>query len=356
MFQYRLVLRQRNNGVSISRLKKGGNQRCNDGSKLLSSWTASKFHIVANASTTTTTRQRKAVEGRHLQPYSRSDARGRRLQKRLFVTKETTSGALLKSSPERSEKTNRILAQEEDQQDPYQQALAALPKGGQIHLDFFGEPVTFFNFTGKDISNVVAALDVFEIGIATKGKAFTGGGEEDGLNVQAAHSAAMAWSELLRHASILNNQQPSYGLDDNDDTADTQITATAPMLSYVATAPLLAQTGVGYLKYIDSLLEQVESGVDELANSKIQMFTLASDAAKMKGNKYLNPREKAHLQALDCMLNHDHKRAMLVLVKHLEICPGDGLALSIVLDLAHTVGDPNAALRYILFSVYKGVF
>lgn len=35
----------------------------------------------------------------------------------------------------------------------------------------------------------------------------------------------------------------------------------------------------------------------------------------------------------------------MILLRHLQKCPGDGLALSLALDLAHTVGDSSAALR-----------
>jgi hypothetical protein len=227
-----------------------------------------------------------------------------------------------------TESAGTDLSSSDVQKDPYERAVAELPEGAQIHLDFFGEPVTFFGVSaGDNLSNVVAALDVFEIGVVTKGKAFTGGGEEHGLPVQAAHSAALAWSDLLRHASVMNRGSEK----------------SAPMLAYVATAPVLAQTGVGYLKYLDSLLGQVESGVEGLP--PIQMFDLAKNAAAMKDHEYLNQREKAHLLALDCMLRQDHKRALIVLLRHLELCPGDALALSIALDLAHTVGDPDAALR-----------
>lgn len=53
--------------------------------------------------------------------------------------------------------------------------LQNLPQGAQIHLDFFGEPISFFGVeNGENLENVVAALDRFEIGLVTKGKAFTG--------------------------------------------------------------------------------------------------------------------------------------------------------------------------------------
>jgi hypothetical protein len=57
----------------------------------------------------------------------------------------------------------------------FEEALSELPKGAQLHLDFFGEAVSFFGVNNQDnIQNVVASLDRFIIGIASKGKAFTG--------------------------------------------------------------------------------------------------------------------------------------------------------------------------------------
>lgn len=115
------------------------------------------------------------------------------------------------------------------------------------------------------------------------------------------------------------------------------------MLGYIAVAPMLAQTGVSYINYIDHLLSQVPSGVDGVP--ALQMLPLARKAAESKENEALNQREKNHLLALDCMLGHDHKRALMILLRHLNMCPGDGLALSLVMDLAHTVGDKDAAFR-----------
>lgn len=215
--------------------------------------------------------------------------------------------------------------------DPYEQALSELPNGVQILLDFFGEPITFSGIASSDmnksISSAVASLDGFIIGVASKGKSFTGGGEEEGIFVQSAHSSALAWSDLLRNASLWNST-PSRS---------------APMLAYAAVAPILAQSGVAYIKYIDSLLCIVDSGVDGFP--VIQLLELAHGAALEKDNKILNPRERSHLQALHCLLHHDHKRALLILLRLLQKCPGDGLALSLALDLAHVVGDSSAALR-----------
>ncbi len=215
--------------------------------------------------------------------------------------------------------------------DPYDQALRKLPDGAQIHLDFFGEPITFFGVSAsegeKSITSAVASLDGFIIGVASKGKAFTGGGEEEGIFVQGAHSAALAWSEILRHATIWNSKRGQ----------------SAPMVAYVAIAPLLVHTGVGYMKYLDHLLRTVDSGVEGLP--PIQLSALAQQAASKKDDESLNTRERNHLQALHCLLHHDHKRALVILLRLLQKCPGDGLALSLAIDLAHTVGDSSAALR-----------
>jgi hypothetical protein len=135
-----------------------------------------------------------------------------------------------------------------------------------------------------------------------------------------------AWADLLRHATIWNSNEKS-----------------APMLAYIAVVPLLVQTSVSYINYIDHLLLQVESGVDGLPS--LQLMLLAEKAAAAKDDENLNQRERTHLQALDCMLQHDHKRALAILTRHLQSCPGDGLALSLALDIAHTVGDKDAALR-----------
>ena len=52
--------------------------------------------------------------------------------------------------------------------------------------------MTFLGLNNEDnIQNAVASLDRFVIGVSTKGKAFTGGGEDFGLNVKSAHSAAL---------------------------------------------------------------------------------------------------------------------------------------------------------------------
>jgi hypothetical protein len=191
-----------------------------------------------------------------------------------------------------------------------------------------------------NISSAIASLDGFIIGVASKGKAFTGGGEEDGVSTQSAHSAALAWAELLRHAAIWNKADDSNG---NSTSPTTPEITAAPMLIHVAVAPILAQTGIAYFHHLDSLLRQVDSGVEDLP--PISIVDLARRAVATIDNAFLNSREKAHLKALDCLMRQDHRRAMMVLYRHLQVCPGDALALSLLLDVAHTVGDAEVALR-----------
>jgi len=237
-------------------------------------------------------------------------------------------------------------------QDPLERALAELPKGAQIHLDFFGEPVTFLadngNNDSKDIAPAVASLDGFLIGIVSKGKAFTGGGEEMGINAQSYHSAALAWSELIRHAVVWNNYASFSTTDDNS--------CCCPMLIHAAVAPVLAQSGAAYVHHLDQILQHVDPGIEGLTEP-ISLLSLAEKAvANLNDNNGYNidhtaklssltTREVAHLTALKCLLRNDHRRAMMVLYRHVMVCPGDALALSLLLDVCHTLGDSQVALR-----------
>lgn len=113
------------------------------------------------------------------------------------------------------------------------------------------------------------------------------------------------------------------------------------MLAHIAVSPLLVQTGVSYVRDIDNLLSQVPSGVDGVP--PLQMLPLAELAADQRRNQDLDTRERTHLNVLECLLRHQHKRALAILGKHLQRCPGDCLALSLLMDLAHVVGNRQAA-------------
>jgi hypothetical protein len=257
----------------------------------------------------------------------------------------------------RNEENRRRQQEQQSQltpiQDPLERALSELPKGAQIHLDFFGEPVTFLGDDGKnsskDITPAVASLDGFLIGIVSKGKAFTGGGEEMGINAQAYHSAALAWSELIRHAAVWND----YGSSSN---STTDASCRCPMLIHAAVAPILAQSGAAYVHHLDQILQHVDSGVEGM-EEPVSLLTLAEKAvANLNDNNGYNTdptaerssltsREVTHLTALKCLLRNDHRRAMMVLYRHVMVCPGDALALSLLLDVCHTLGDSQVALR-----------
>ena len=73
------------------------------------------------------------------------------------------------------------------------------------------------------------------------------------------------------------------------------------------------------------------------------MLDIARAAVANKDEPHLHQRERWHLQALECLLRHEHKRALLILLKILRNCPGDVLALSLAMDIAHVLGDKDAA-------------
>ena len=188
-----------------------------------------------------------------------------------------------------------------------------------VHMDLFGEPVTFFG--GEDMLDAIAAMDEFVVAVLSKGNTCSYGGDEEGLSAQAAHSAALTWAELLRAAAL-------WGV-------------SSPMLAVAAIGPLLAQANAGYLRTVDSLLKQVDSKV----SVPVSMLDIARTAASMKDDERLTPRERRHLEALHHMLRRERRQAMEVLLRLLQQAPGDALALSLTIDLANTIGDRSSAMR-----------
>jgi hypothetical protein len=207
-----------------------------------------------------------------------------------------------------------------------------LSKDVHLELDFFGEPVSFVGLSPEDTtSNAMAAMDGFLLCAVSKGKTCTSGGEEGGLEIKSAHSAAIAWAEALRHAAVWNQ-------------AGETTNRSAPMLAVVAVAPVLAQAGVAYVKHLDTLLKQAKSRAPGLP--PIQMYDMAVTAASHKDDtRRINQRERMHLKALDYLLQNEYPTALTIYLKILRSCPGDALALSLAMDLALTLGDKQAALR-----------
>mmetsp|Transcript_19458 Transcript_19458/g.30023 ORF Transcript_19458/g.30023 Transcript_19458/m.30023 type:complete len:504 (+) Transcript_19458:1-1512(+) len=199
-------------------------------------------------------------------------------------------------------------------------------------MDLFGEPNSFLGVHENTkraamVHSAAEALDTFLVAVVTKGSSASDGGDEEGVSTMSAHSSAIAWTDIVKHSAMWNTKPSSSSR-----------VAAAPMLAVVAVAPLLAQTGVEYIRHVDTLLAQT-------TQPSVQMVSMASIAITMKDHPHLAPREKAHLQALDCLLHNDHPRALRILLKLLQQCPGDVLALSLAIDIAQTLGDKQAALR-----------
>lgn len=262
-------------------------------------------------------------------------------------------------------------------------ALAALPPNAQLQFDFFGEPVTFQGTSPNDsTANAMAALDGFILAVATKGRTCTGGGGEEGLEMKSAHASAIQWAELLRHAKVWNTYEEeedeevskskkkrdkssmqeaetmggdetkeSDDKDINDEVEETQKTLAlpkfAPMLVVATVAPVLVQAGKGYIQFLDKLLQHGDSLVPGMG--PLQIMPLLEVVLARQDDKALNERERQHIQALEHMMKYDHETALWVYLKILRSCPGDVLALSLAIDLAYTLGDKSAALRYVNF-------
>ena len=207
-------------------------------------------------------------------------------------------------------------------------------------LDFFGEPITFFSSDTKNTvnatattDNAMAATDSFLLAVVSKGISSIGGGEEAGIDLKPAHSVALSWAEALRHAAVWNMPRHS----------NNNKSKSAPMLAVLSVAPLLAQAGVSYVKHLDTLLEQATPGARGLP--PINLFELAETAIEEMDDPDLDDREVLHLEALQALLEDDHKTALAIVLKILRLCPGDVLALSLAMDLSLTNGDKDSALR-----------
>lgn len=222
-----------------------------------------------------------------------------------------------------------------------------IPSDCQMELDFFGEAVTFAGLSSKQetTKNARAALDGFLLCVVSKGLACVGGGDEAGLEPKSAHAAAIAWAECLRHAAVWNPTASAHPQ-----------TKSAPMLAVVAVAPLVAQTGMGYLKHIDSLLKQAKPGLPGLPT--IQLYDIATAAIAHKNDtQKFNKRERLHLLALEyMMMRGDHTTALATYLRILRSCPGDTLALSLAMDVAMVVGDRLSALRYVRLLCFRFVY
>lgn len=212
-------------------------------------------------------------------------------------------------------------------------------------LDFFGEPITFVNAAGGEslwpspIGDATLALDLFLLAVISRGKTADGGGDQHGIETQAAHATAKLWSSLLRLAWRWN-----YYYSEEEEE---EVNCLAPMLAVTAVAPLLAQTGSAYVAYLDTLLASPDVFTDEQQHPhhhRIQLMDLARRITSIS-TEFLSSRERFHLSALRHLMKDEHNLALHTYLLLLQRCPGDGLALTLVLDLATTVGDTASAQR-----------
>ena len=191
----------------------------------------------------------------------------------LFVAATESS----KSLHVENSQPSRIFSTTGSSQNTSLDDSTSLPKRGQLELDFFGEPVTFLGLSPDDkTQNAMAALDGFLLCVVSKGKTCAGGGEEAGIEVKSAHSAALSWAECLRHAAVWNQEGER----------------SAPMLAVVAVAPVLAQAGIGYVKHLDTLLKQAKPGAPGLPI--IQMHEIAARAVSHKDDTQQTQRARAN--------------------------------------------------------------
>jgi len=213
--------------------------------------------------------------------------------------------------------------------------------------DFFGESVTFIHPVkaidhddGSSKNEAIEALDSFQLGIITRGKTCFEGGDSEGDSIQASHSAAIVWANILRQAFAFNGPDSR---------------SLCPMLTVAAVAPLLCQTGVDYVRYLDRCIMSssrsnnfnVSSSTDILilpmAQRAVQQLHSSSVVAQTPN--LLSNREILHLEALNELLQNRHQDALSKYLHILSLHPGDVLALALAMDVAYVVGKPVMALR-----------
>ncbi len=223
--------------------------------------------------------------------------------------------------------TTNFSSSTNNMEDKYRQI-----KVHSVQRDFFDEPVTiFYNSEAApiiEVGTIMASLDTHAMCVVTRGKSTAGsGGDELGISASSAHAVAITWSSLLQEIEALSKNS-----------------VILPMTIVTALSPLLAQTGVAYLQCIDSIIQQQSNSGHE----RMSLYSMAERALDLLDSKtvtLLSIREKFHLQILQHLIQNDFHAALIVLHRLLEQCPGDAFALSLIMDIAHTLGKKEAPLR-----------
>ena len=223
-----------------------------------------------------------------------------------------------------------------------------------MQFDFFGEPVTFR--LGKSqtssfsdsldqatrVSHAMAAHDAFQLAVVSKGKTCWGGNDEAGLLLKSAHSCSISWAEAIRYAAHWN--PPTLSSSKIEESPSSAIPS-APMLVVPIAGPLLAHAGSAYVRHLDTFLEQANTSEIPYFDHKLHLIELTEIAVARKNDTILNQRESLHLEALEYLLYDESRKALATYFRIIRLCPGDVLALSIAMDLAHKLSDSSAALR-----------
>jgi len=237
-----------------------------------------------------------------------------------------------------------------------------------LQMDFFGEPITFFlTNNNNQIQNTMESIDAFLLTIASRGKLASGGGDEHGIEMAAAHSSSIAWSNLLQNIDQIMN--------DNNNNGNFSLSCSSPMAVATLLSPLLAQCGSAYVHSLDrEYLSQVNysssstSSSTSLSSSSNRDVQTNSNSQTKRGrsllqwgkdavaqtvqqqrqdvtNLVLSRRETAHLKALHHLLRDEHRDAMHTLFRLLHESPGDLLALLLILDIACHLGEKEILFR-----------
>lgn len=231
-------------------------------------------------------------------------------------------------------------------------------------MDFFGEPVTFFirqrdddvvekKLTIDNVNVTMTYLDSYILSVISRGKLARGGGDDQGLAAKAAHSSAIAISDLI-HAAHDWCYRVHHTGEKNEVRCD------SPMLVASLLSPLLVSVGAAYVHELDKeYLSRAFLSNNRGYSKVIPLMDIGFSAVKILGESTwkdcssvcrsieLFPREIMHLYALKSLMYDDVQSALIVYTKLLEQCPGDALALSVIIDLARMVGNSEAALRFV---------
>eukprot|EP00547_Thalassionema_nitzschioides_P010557 CAMPEP_0194229130 /NCGR_PEP_ID=MMETSP0156-20130528/43732_1 /TAXON_ID=33649 /ORGANISM="Thalassionema nitzschioides, Strain L26-B" /LENGTH=740 /DNA_ID=CAMNT_0038961669 /DNA_START=40 /DNA_END=2259 /DNA_ORIENTATION=- len=207
--------------------------------------------------------------------------------------------------------------------------------------DFFGETISFLEeYDNTENDAIVNAYDQHLVSVLTKGKSAKGGGDSAGIPIQAAHSVAMVWADLLEHILVSHKN--------------------VPMLTVAAIAPILVQADKAYLRRVDSMLQHCSKDGKPLSS----LLRAATQVSSLRNDSRLTPRERQHLEALHHLLILEDEslkessppqgnsfrqrkkiKALSIYLQLLRQCPGDALGLSLAMDLAFSTGQRDAALE-----------